>query len=46
MDKIGVKESDLKCGVHPPLSKNMQNKMLIRGEQPSQIHNNCSGKHL
>ena len=46
LKKIGLDESYLKCGIHPPLSKSMQDKMLLKGEKYSAIHNNCSGKHL
>lgn len=46
LNKIGLDESYLKCGIHPPLSRTAQDKMLLKGEVPSAIHNNCSGKHL
>ena len=46
MKKFGITENMLKCGIHAPLSRTMQDKMLLRGEKPTQIHNNCSGKHL
>ena len=46
LNKIGLSESYLKCGIHAPLSHSMQDKMLLKGEHASQIHNNCSGKHL
>ena len=46
LKKLDLGESYLKCGVHAPLSRTMQDKMLLKGEKPSQIHNNCSGKHL
>ena len=46
LDKIGLDESYLKCGVYPPLSRSMQDRMLIKGEKFGAIHNNCSGKHL
>ena len=46
LNKIGLNEDYLKCGIHPPLSRTMQDKMLLNGEKPSAIHNNCSGKHL
>ena len=46
LNKLGLDEHYLKCGVHPPLSRNMQDKMLLNSEKPSPIHNNCSGKHL
>ena len=44
--KFGLREENLKCGIHKPLSKTAQNTMLINGEQPTTLHNNCSGKHL
>ncbi len=46
LKKFGLKESDLKCGIHSPLSRTMQDKMLLRGQAPNQLHNNCSGKHI
>ena len=46
LKKFDLRESDLKCGVHAPLSGSMQDKMLLRGEKPGAIHNNCSGKHI
>lgn len=46
INKFDLNVNMLKCGVHVPLSRSMQNKMLIKGESPSQLHNNCSGKHL
>ena len=45
-DKIGVKESDLKCGIHKPLSQTRQGEMLLNGEIPNVFQNNCVGKHL
>ena len=46
LNKIGLDESYLKCGVHAPLSRSMQDKMLLCEEKVSAIHNNCSGKHI
>ncbi|MBR1776356.1 asparaginase [bacterium] len=46
LNKLGISETNLKCGVHAPLSRTMQDKMLLNGEKPAQIHNNCSGKHI
>lgn len=45
LEKSGLNETYLKCGIHPPLSRIMQDKMLIRGDKPQAVHNNCSGKH-
>lgn len=46
LNKTGLDESYLKCGIHAPLSRTMQDKMLISGEKADSIHNNCSGKHI
>ncbi len=46
LERFGLDESYLKCGVHAPLSRSMQDKMLIKGEEAGAIHNNCSGKHI
>jgi L-asparaginase II len=45
LDKIGKTEADLACGAHYPTSKQATRAMKARGEAPSQLHNNCSGKH-
>ena len=44
--KIGIKESDLKCGIHKPLSKTRQQEMFLSGKKENQFYNNCVGKHL
>lgn len=46
LKKYDIDEEFLKCGVHAPLSRTMQDKMLLSGEKPKAIHNNCSGKHI
>jgi len=46
LKKIKLDETYLKCGVHAPLSKSMQNRLILRGDVPTAIHNNCSGKHI
>lgn len=40
LDKLGLDESYLKCGIHEPLAG------LQSGEAVRLVHNNCSGKHL
>ncbi len=45
LKKIGLGESDLRCGVHLPFDETRAAEMLRAGEQPTQLHNNCSGKH-
>ncbi len=36
---------DLVCGAHPPMHAPSARRLIARGEQPSPLHNNCSGKH-
>lgn len=43
--KIGIQEADLQCGVHSPYDKSTQEKLLLRGEKPTPLRHNCSGKH-
>ena len=38
LNKIGLDESYLKCGVHPPIAKRQD-------KRNTAIHNNCSGRH-
>ncbi len=45
LEKTGLSESDLRCGVHPPFYQKEAERMLCAGESPTQLHNNCSGKH-
>jgi L-asparaginase II len=45
LNKIGLDASALKCGVHEPYSAEAARELRERGEQPTVLHNNCSGKH-
>ena len=45
LDKAGLKVNDLKCGTHPPFNEDESNRLLAAGYKPTQLHNNCSGKH-
>lgn len=45
LNKIGLDESYLKCGLHKPLSKTEQNKLILEGRKETILQNNCSGKH-
>jgi L-asparaginase II len=42
--KIQASESDLLCGAHDP-GRTTLKAMILRGEEPSPIRHNCSGKH-
>jgi len=44
-EKAGVKETDLLCGVHPPLDKETAEEMILRGEKSTPNRHQCSGKH-
>ena len=43
--KVGIKESDLQCGVHMPGDAMAYKALIARGEKPTPNRNNCSGKH-
>ena len=43
--KVGGDVATLECGVHWPYSEDAQRELAARGESPSALHNNCSGKH-
>ncbi len=43
--KINLSEPDLRCGAHPPFDEKRAAEMIRDGEKPTQLHNNCSGKH-
>ena len=43
--KLGLSEADLRCGAHLPFNEAEAERMLRAGETPTQLHNNCSGKH-
>jgi L-asparaginase II len=45
LERIGLKESDLRCGAHPPYNEEAARKLLLEGRPFTQLHNNCSGKH-
>jgi L-asparaginase II len=45
LDKIGLGPDALACGTHMPLDKATARAMQQRGEQPTVLHHNCSGKH-
>ena len=45
LQKIGLPESALQCGVHAPYNAAAAAALERRGEKPAGVHNNCSGKH-
>lgn len=45
LDSMGLKEGDLACGAHEPLTRRGVRLMHEAGRVPTRLHNNCSGKH-
>src|SRR5258705_7203239 len=45
LTRIGLDASALRCGAHPPMYGPSVAALYRAGEEPSALHNNCSGKH-
>jgi L-asparaginase II len=45
LQKAGLDESALRCGIHPPFDPGVRRALALAGEEPNPLHNNCSGKH-
>ena len=45
LENAGLSEGDLHCGTHLPFSKEAASQLQRSGLQPTQLQNNCSGKH-
>jgi L-asparaginase II len=45
LECIGLDETHLDCGVHPPFYLRETNKMPVEGDKFSPLQHNCSGKH-
>jgi L-asparaginase II len=45
LKSAGLPVSGLACGCHEPSNELAAKEMFARGEKPTQLHNNCSGKH-
>lgn len=42
---MGLEESHLRCGCQAPQDISERDRLIVGGEAPCQLHNNCSGKH-
>ncbi|MDB5542285.1 MAG: asparaginase [Devosia sp.] len=42
---LGLGADDLECGAHQPSNARAREALRRAGLEPSQLHNNCSGKH-
>lgn len=45
LERAGLDASALECGTHWPYDADIVRAMAARGEEPTALHNNCSGKH-
>jgi L-asparaginase II len=45
LERIGARVDDLRCGPQVPSYGPAAAALAARGETPSALHNNCSGKH-
>ncbi len=45
LERAGLSEAYLRCGTHLPFNEKEAERMQRAGEYPTQLHNNCSGKH-
>ena len=45
LERADLSEAHLRCGAHLPFNEKESERMLRDGEHPTQLHNNCSGKH-
>jgi L-asparaginase II len=45
LERIGLQESDLRCGAHAPYNEDAAKRLERQGKPFTQLHNNCSGKH-
>ena len=45
LGRLGLGLDALECGAHPPSHGPAAEALARRGEPPSPLHNNCSGKH-
>jgi L-asparaginase II len=43
--RIGASANDLACGPHPPLYAPAAAALQRKEQEPTRLHNNCSGKH-
>jgi len=45
LNKIGLSEDALQCGVHVPFNPDSAKALRAAGREPTVLYNNCSGKH-
>jgi L-asparaginase II len=45
LHRLGYDVDTLECGAHPPVDNETSRRLMRQAEEPTQLHNNCSGKH-
>lgn len=45
LERGGFSAGDLQCGAHLPMDRESAARLQSQGEEPTALHNNCSGKH-
>ncbi len=45
LSACGLGADALRCGPQPPADRDARKHLLLRGDDPSPLHNGCSGKH-
>lgn len=45
LERMGLSANDLECGAHMPTNGKARDALRAAGQDPSPLHNNCSGKH-
>ncbi|MGH7505944.1 MAG: asparaginase, partial [Longimicrobiales bacterium] len=45
LKKVGLDEDALACGPHAPYHEASARALREHGQEPTRLHNNCSGKH-
>ncbi|MBW2092425.1 MAG: asparaginase [Deltaproteobacteria bacterium] len=45
LNKVGLEPTALDCGIHRPSHRPTARAMSQAGEKPTELHNNCAGKH-
>jgi L-asparaginase II len=45
LKRVGLSEQELACGPQPPRYEPVWEEMIRRGQEPTRLHDNCSGKH-
>lgn len=45
LNRVGLSEADLECGIHWPSHDDSAHALAAGGAVATQLHNNCSGKH-